>query len=258
MRMTRALLGVLAATSLSGCAVFRSSQAPLATHTLVDVRHSCVLVLLPGIGDEPTRFSEHGFHDAAQSSPEPCDVVTVDAHFGYYRDAVVVERMVKDVLAPLRDQYDRLWLVGVSLGGYGAALLAEQHPDLIDGLVLISPFLGVRSEVAPLVERVETAGGLRHYEGPFLKRSSPKRHFMEVDAVWEWMAAHSRSGGGSKLVIAWGSDDRFAWQHRVVGAALGTEAAFVLPGGTHTWDTFGELWRKVAASSPWRSAASQG
>lgn len=236
---------------LPGCSLMRSSKEVLSTAMLVDERRTCVLVLLPGLGDAPARFSEHGFHEATRQSPDPCDVVTVDSHFGYYRDAVLVERVAGEVLTPLRARYERTWLVGVSLGGYGAALVAEARPDLVDGVVLISPFLGVPREVRPFVHRLEGAGGLDHYQGPFAKRGNPRRHFMEVEPVWAWLAGRARGEDGPRLVMAWGSADGFAWQHRVVGAGLDAEDVVQLHGG-HTWETFGALWKEVAATSPWR------
>lgn len=237
----------------TGCSLLRSSEAPLDTAVLMDERRACVLVLLPGLGDSPERFREHGFHEAARHSPEPCDVVTVDSHFGYYRDAVLVERVARDLLTPLRARYERTWLVGVSLGGYGAALVAEARPDLVDGVVLISPFLGVPRTVRPFVERLEAAGGLRQYQGPFAKRTKPRRHFLEAEPVWEWLAGRARSDEGPRVVLAWGDADGFAWKHRVVGAALDDDDVVQLQGG-HTWETFGALWREVAAASPWRDS----
>jgi pimeloyl-ACP methyl ester carboxylesterase len=242
------VLSVVALTT--GCSLLRSSREPLNTAALINDRRACVLVLLPGIGDDPALFREHGFHDAAEKSPEPCDVVSVDSHFGYYRDAVLVERLTAEVLSPLRARYERTWLVGVSLGGYGAALVAEARPELIDGVVMISPFLGVPSQVTPLLRRIDAAGGLDDYDGPFAQRSKPKRHFMEPDPLWAWLASRARGDEGPRLVFAWGRADRFDPQQSVVGAAL-EPGDVVQHHGDHSWETFGALWRQVAASAPW-------
>ncbi len=170
--MSRALLlcAVLAGTS---CSLMRSSQGAMSTSVMIDERRGCVLVLLPGLGDSPERFREHAFDDAVRQSSTPCDVVALDSHFGYYRDSVLVERVAQEVLTPFRARYQQTWLVGVSLGGYGAALIADARPDLVDGVVLISPFLGVPRAVRPFVERVEAAGGLSDYPGPFASRGAP-------------------------------------------------------------------------------------
>lgn len=229
----------------------RSSREALGASVLVEERRACVLVLLPGLGDDPARFREHGFDQAVSTSKAPCDVVALDSHFGYYRDAVLVERVVAEVLAPFRARYEKTWLVGVSLGGYGAALIAQARPDLVDGVVLISPFLGVPRQVRAFVERVEAAGGLAEYEGPYASQGNPRRHFMETEPLWAWLASRARGEAGPRLIIAWGSADAFSWKHRVVGAGLDPGDAVQLTGG-HTWDTFAALWREVAAASPWK------
>ena len=243
------LCGLLTSSS---CSLMRSSREAMATSVMVDERRSCVLVLLPGLGDSPERFREHGFAEAVGQSQAPCDVVALDSHFGYYRDAVLVDRVVEEVLAPFRARYEQTWLVGVSLGGYGAALIADARPDLVDGVVLISPFLGIPRTIRPFIERVEAAGGLSQYAGPFASRGNPRRHFMEVEPLWSWLAGRARGEKGPRLVIAWGTADGFSWKHRVVGAGLDPQDVVQLEGG-HTWGTFAALWREVAAACPWRS-----
>ena len=249
--MSRALLlcAVLTGTS---CSLMRSSRGAMGTSVMIDERRGCVLVLLPGLGDSPDRFREHGFDEAVRQSSAPCDVVALDSHFGYYRDSVLVERVAQEVLTPFRARYQQTWLVGVSLGGYGAALIADARPELVDGVVLISPFLGVPRAVRPFVERVEAAGGLSDYQGPFASRGNPKRHFMEAEPLWSWLAGRARGEDGPRLVIAWGAADGFSWKHRVVGAGLDPQDVVQLEGG-HTWSTFAALWREVALACPWKT-----
>lgn len=230
----------------------RSSRETIARSVLVDDRRACVLVLLPGIGDDPALFRQHGFDEAVSQSRAPCDVVALDSHFGYYRDAVLVERVVDEVLAPFRTRYEQTWLVGVSLGGYGAALIADARPDLVDGVVLISPFLGVPRQIRAFVERVEAAGGLDGYKGPFAAKGNPRRHFMEVEPLWAWLAGRARGEEGPRLIIAWGKADGLSWTHRVAGAGLEPRDAVQLEGG-HTWATFAALWKEVAVACPWKS-----
>jgi pimeloyl-ACP methyl ester carboxylesterase len=234
----------------TGCTFLRSSREPLTPVTLLEDRRTCVLVLLPGLADQPQRFEAHGFHERVQQSRAPCDVVTVDSHFGYYRDAVLLERLAPSLLS-LRERYERTWLVGVSLGGYGAALVAEARPDLVDGVVLISPFLGVERAVRPFVTRVESAGGLALYKGPYAARTTPRRHLMEVEPLWQWLAGRGHAVEGPRVVLAWGREDGFAYKHRVLAEVLAGRDVVTLDGG-HTWDTFASLWTEVVAAAPWR------
>lgn len=237
---------------LSGCNFMRSSNSPLRTAALVDERSECVLVMLPGLGDDPSLFEQHGFHTAVSASDSPCDVVTVDAHFGYYRDAVLPQRLANEVLQPLRAQYRKTWLVGVSLGGYGAALTAKEKPELVDGVVLISPFLGVPRGARPLVERIKSAGGLASFRTEVTELTKPQRHFVEVEPLWGWLGSRARGEAGPELMFAFGEADGFAWKHQVLSDALSAEAQFREVGG-HDWRTFAQLWRKVVVAAPWRS-----
>lgn len=236
----------------SGCAVQRfatiassNGKEPLLTNHWSEAASSCVLVMLPGIGDSPERFVDFGFIDVARQGRHRCDVVTVDAHFGYYRDANIVTRL-SDVLQPLRERYEAVWLVGVSMGGYGAALTARQRPELVDGIVLIAPFLGLTGAVRPIIERVEAQG----LEAFVASRTStnPRKHFVEVEPLWEWLAQRARAHGDD-VVLGWGTRDRFAPTLQVVGESF-EENAFIVD-GAHDWKTFAAVFREVAAMPPW-------
>ena len=67
------------------------------------------------------------------------DVIAADAHFGYYRARSVVDRLHEDLIAPVADRYERVWLVGISMGGFGSALYAMEHPDVVDGVIMLAP-----------------------------------------------------------------------------------------------------------------------
>lgn len=247
--LRRYAVTALALLSL-GCTYLRSGQAPLRHETLASSGTDCVIVLLPGFGDSPEHFKKHTFADALGQGEGRCDLEVVDSHFGYYRDAVIVERLAAR-LESLAPRYQRLWLVGVSLGAYGAALAAQARPDLVDGVVLISPFLGVPKAVRPLVSRIESGGGLEAFDGPVQAPTKAKNHFVMVEPLWKWLAERARDEGqGSRVVLAFGADDGFAWMHRVVGAAMDPTDVIEQPGG-HDWHTFRGLWSVVAAAAPW-------
>lgn len=231
----------------SGCAFLHSSKAPLQGKVLAEDRQAqCVLVFLPGIGDSPELFKQHGFDEAVHD----CELLTVNGDFAYYRDAVFPERLAQEWLTPLRTKYRRVWLVGVSLGGYGAVQTARAHPELVDGVVLISPFLGVPKGTQELVARIDAEGGLENFHSTAAAPKNPRRHFMEVEPVWDWLADRARREPGPALVMAWGDTDQFVAAQRTVGNALPGDTTFTTAGG-HTWETFASLWRKVAATTPW-------
>ena len=46
------------------------------------------------------------------------DVISVDAHFGYYKNRDLVPRLHDDVITPAQQNgYEKIWLLGVSMGG---------------------------------------------------------------------------------------------------------------------------------------------
>jgi alpha-beta hydrolase superfamily lysophospholipase len=61
---------------------------------------------------------------------------------------------IEAFVAPLREQYERVYLIGLSWGGKLATAYAVTHPEHIDGLVLITP--GLRSIVT--VSALEAIG----------------------------------------------------------------------------------------------------
>ncbi|MFZ5440270.1 MAG: alpha/beta fold hydrolase [Myxococcota bacterium] len=253
----RALVVSFALVLGSGCSLGRfmnialqNGRAPLAHSSVVErPAASCVVVFLPGIGDAPARFEQHGF---IEQIADRCDVSVVDSHFGYYRDANLVPRLAA-VLEPLRPRYERVWLVGVSLGGYGAAWTARERPELVDGVVLISPFLGLPKSVEPLVTHAEREG-LASLRPGLLPRSTkapnPRRHFMEVEPLWVWLGERSREPhDGPKVHVAWGARDKLAPTLRVLEDAF-DDRALVRDGG-HDWPTFARLFAEVSRGVEW-------
>lgn len=117
---------------------------------------SCLAVFLPGIGDPPDEFKQHGFFEALHAADVDC--VGVALHIGYFRAGMAVTRLRTDVILPAREAgYTQILLVGVSLGGLGALLYAREHGVEIAGVALLAPFLGERS----LLREIAQAGGSR-------------------------------------------------------------------------------------------------
>jgi pimeloyl-ACP methyl ester carboxylesterase len=254
---------LLAAVALTaGCSVLRPTPTPMpvalssggAQDASVDAWFegeggACLLVMLPGIGNSANAFVESGFLE--DEGEGPCDLAIVDAHFAYYLTESLVERLTTDVLEEAEARgYASVWLVGVSLGGYGALLAAEAHPELVDGLVLIAPMLGVPPREPIVVEEIAAAGGLHRWPGPD-PRARPRHLFAATRRVWGWLreATQSPSWDG-RLVLAWGDADRRADRYAMVAEVLPPHAVHRAP-GAHDWSTWRRLWRLVLADPPW-------
>jgi pimeloyl-ACP methyl ester carboxylesterase len=139
------LIFITAVLGTSACSQKRPPVTPLPVqyYESGNPPPSTLLVLLPGIHDPIDEFETHGFIDAVRQTEQPCDLVSVDAHYGYYDAGTIVERLHQDVIIPAQQAgHSDIKLVGISLGGYGALLYANRHTSEVNTLVLVAPYLG--------------------------------------------------------------------------------------------------------------------
>src|SRR5215213_10012373 len=208
--LRRAFLLLAGLAVLAGCVRPRPAMAPIPTLSLPGARPSrTLIVLLPGRRDSPEDFRRFDFPGMAARAGAQVDMVAVDAHLGYYFSRTIVDRLREDVIGPARGRYDRIWLVGISIGGTGAILYADQHPEDVDGLVLLAPFLGEDQVIA----EVAGAGGLRGWKPP--AQIAPDDFQRRL---WAWL---KRYEGGSQgripLYLGWGRSDSFAKANGMLG-----------------------------------------
>src|SRR5690625_7185109 len=84
-------------------------------------------------------------------------MLAADAHFRYYRERTFVQRLHEDIILPARQQgYQHIWLLGLSMGGFGAVLYCNEHPQMIDGLMFLAAYPGEPA----LVQEIHDSGGL--------------------------------------------------------------------------------------------------
>lgn len=196
-----------------------------------------LLILLPGAYDTPQELVHQGFAQAVQQRQLPVDLCLVDAHTGYYTGRDIVASLHRHVVRPARAQgYRRVWLSGISLGGYGALLFARQHASLIDGVFVMAAFLGRRD----LPAAIAAGGGLLAWDGELAGADT------EDLALWRWLRQH----GGPPLWLGYGEDDRFAMSNRLLAAALPPARVLRTPGG-HDWAAWRRLWGRFLDARPW-------
>ncbi len=95
------------------------------------------------MGDTADDYERHGFIDAVKQTGWPADLVLVDAHYGYYANRTILDRLHADIFESAKALgYRDRWLVGISLGGFGALLYASRHALEVTGVVAIAPYLG--------------------------------------------------------------------------------------------------------------------
>ncbi|WP_293776265.1 alpha/beta hydrolase [uncultured Oxalicibacterium sp.] len=191
-----------------------------------------LVVMLPGAYDTPADFVRHGFVADLRERQIAADVVMADTHVGYYSSALVVERLHQDIVMPAREKgYRHIWLVGISLGGYGSLLYSKQHGEMIDGMFLMAPFLGNRSLIAEIGK-----SGLARWSVGNIASADYDR------ALWAWIKTYSTAPTTvPPLYIGYGLEDRFAGSNRLIGDVLPPERVSTVEGG-HTWQPWLALW----------------
>jgi len=154
----------------------------------------------------------------------PMAMVTVDGGTGYWNPHPDDDpmAMVLEELIPMCQRMglgrDRIGTMGVSMGGYGALLLAEKRPELIDAVAAISP--------AVWTSYAEAAGvNARAYASPSA--------FAWADAV-----THTAALAHTPVRVASGVDDPFHPGVVALAAALPPSATVVFSPGCHTGEFF--------------------
>ncbi len=214
---------------------------PTVGATEAGARGETLVVLLPGRGDRAQAFAEHGFVEAGAS--DAFDVVAADAHFGYYADRSFIERLHEDVVRPARERgYSRIWLAGISMGGMGAILYTDAHPAMVDGLVLLAPYMGEDALTAAITD----AGGLAAWSGESAAGKPYQRR------LWRWLQGATGPQGSLPIVLGYGRDDRLAPAANLIADRLPPARVVTTPGG-HRWPIWRRLWRRIA-SGPLKAA----
>ncbi len=239
--------------ALTGCGLWRPVPVPMvsiAEPARCATRPDTLLVMLPGSYARPQEFVREGFVDAVRERRLAADIVLVDAHLGYYSDRSIIDRLQADIVAPARAQgYAQIWLVGISIGAFGALIHTEAQPHGITGVVALGPYLGKRS----LSEEINAQGGLRQWRAP-TGRLDPD----DIDTqMWRWLqpsgvAPPSGAAGPAlrpELYLGYGRSDRFIFSDKLLAAALPPNRVFTTDGG-HDWATWLALWRGMLDVMP--------
>ena len=152
------------------------------------------------------------------------DMQAIDLQAERFDGADAIGALV-DTLRAARAQVQRLWLGGLSLGGWQAALCAQRQPGLLDGLCLLAPYPGDRLAW----NAIELAGGLDVWPGP----DAQQAHDPAFE-VWSWWRERERDPHGPEVWMGYGQQDRFADGMQRMAARLPAERVARLDGG-HDW-----------------------
>lgn len=241
--MRRIWQGVLLATAaLTGCTIPPATRQPMDVHVFLAPKGDGerAVVFLPGRKDRPLDFVDNGFLEALWRRHPAVDAYIPDAHLGFYAQRTVTERLHADVFEPLRARgYREIMVVGVSMGGLGALLYAHRHPQNLDAITLVAPYLGEAS----LISDVRAAGGPRLWDGP---GPAPGGTIAGLPELWGWLGQWPEQRPDVPIVIAYGEQDRFATANAMLGELLPAGRTLTRAGG-HRWVVWRDLWQQVLA-----------
>ncbi len=185
-------------------------------------------------------FERRGLNASLRAAGLAVDVVTVNAHLGYYYRRTVIDRLMEDVLRPARAQgYRRIVVVGISLGGLGGLLIEREHPGTVDALVLLSPYVGDRED---LFKTIGDAGGPSAWAANRSERAGDVQ-----EQVWTFLGQRS-----DRLPSTWlftGASDRLLPGQRLLAGLLPPDRVRIVP-GRHDWATWRVLWEEICRTSP--------
>lgn len=224
---------IATAALATGCTHLVTAPTPMrAKYDRVDPakRARCLLLMLPGIGDDDTDFADRGFLADLRERNLSVDTIRANATLGYYARRTVGDRLEADLLGPNRAGYEQVWVLGLSMGGLGSIVLAERPGIALTGMILMAPFLG-----KDIVSEIRAKGGLAAWDG-----KSKARDF-EHD-IWVWLkAATAPAASAPPIYLLTGDQDKFAAAHRLLADALPAERRFRRYGG-HDWAPWRLLW----------------
>jgi len=235
--LCRMMLAIASTLALSACAIPRSSTVPMQVHEYrakTDAPARTLLVMLPGRLGTANQFKDEGFVDMVLKAGYSLDIITAEAHIGYYYDQTIVERLRQDIILPARARgYRRIWILGISMGGMGAIWYDRTHPGDVDGLILLAPYLGDKQ----IVDEVEAAGGLRGWH----QDEEVRGQFPED--IWGMTKGYvDRQATAGRLFLGYGLQDYLARSNSLLAREIPSGQVATLP-GFHNWPT----WRLLLA-----------
>ena len=226
-------LFVILAVFQVGCA--RPLTVPIETERLAGTEQPLriLLVYLPGNGDAADAFKRHGLISLLRERNINADILGVNAQLGYYLNGSIMERLKQDVIDPARKKgYDRIWLVGNSLGAYGSIIYAARYPADVSGVVLLGAYVGDRA----IIREIEHAGGLRIWDPGTIEQKDWERQ------LWSWLKQYEgHASDYPPVYLGYGRWDRFTYSQDLLATVLPADRVVVVAGG-HDWSAWKKAW----------------
>jgi pimeloyl-ACP methyl ester carboxylesterase len=205
----------------------------------------CLVVMMPGAGSNDGDFEKEGFLKVVQDSGLSIDVIAANATLGYYFNNTMVPRLHDDIVVPATTgkQYEKKWIMGMSMGGFGTLFYSLQHPHDFDGMYALAPWLGSNS----LIEEIRNAGGLKKWQAPAPETPTNDNYQRQL---WRFLQAVSNDPSqGPDVYVGWGDQDSLGPADQLFADALPQDHVGHQP-GAHQWPVWNALLAKWLKDGP--------
>ena len=235
-KKTVGLLCLAASVLVLGSGCFFHTEVPIPTleYGSMDAsQHKNLIILLRGLGGSPEDFYKYGLIQDIRTRELPFDILVPDAHFGYYRSRSLEERLKKDLIQPAyKKGYQKIWLAGFSMGGLGSLFYLKEHKQDIDGVLLISPFMGW----SRILDQIDSSGGVRTW---IPDEASGDWQQM----IWAWVKAYAENPDAyPPIYLGYGKNDGMTGKGpALLSTCLPDNRVFSVAGG-HDYKTFKTIW----------------
>ncbi len=218
----------LAMLLLSACVYLKPAQRPMGHQFSLQRDANNLLILLPGMGDSIEHFYRHQFPQMLQQRHSNWDVLVLDAHFGYYRERVIIEAFKQDILPLIKQKsYQKVIVGGISLGGFGSLLLQHELNGEIDGLLLMAAYLGDDEELEQAMQQ------------PISRWVTKGDKERKQQILVSWYHAYR-----DRTLVGFGGQDQFAEANLWLTQNTPQQNIYQLP-GNHKWPTWHKLWQQM-------------
>jgi pimeloyl-ACP methyl ester carboxylesterase len=231
---------LLSLTLLGGCAARGDATRPIPSALVhAPQRAQRVVVMLPGRGDDLAGLQQQGVAQIIQRAWPDADVILTGLTMPYYTAGVATRRLHDEVIAPLKAHgYRQVWLAGISLGGMGTLLYDRAYPGQLDGMLLLSPYLGDRA----IQQEIRDAGGLAAWQPGPVQPLGPDTFQREL---WRYLKHWSADPARTQTTwLAYGADERFRAAIELMSPQLPRTHVLMLP-GQHNWKLWKPAMRRV-------------
>jgi len=207
---------------------------------LTDLAHAgrradALVILLPGAYHQPEDFIAQGFISAVRERGLDIDLQMAELKFEDIANLNAVQQIHDCLVQPaLGAGYRHIWLAGISIGGYIAMAYADRYAvgqasSHLAGLLLLAPYPGSRI----VTNEIMKAGGLQAWSLQDGDVTDAERR------NWHWLKTHA--GIDTPTYLAYGTEDRFADGHALMGTSLAESHVYCIP-GDHTWPAWQKMW----------------